>query len=190
MSAGPLSETINYQELAEQGRTLEGFLPLERMSRLRALVLDSSHPELDVKIECRKARKRRHQVIGRASAQLDVSCSRCLEALTINIEVNVRALLVASEADLFEVPEDEDAIVVEGLDLVIADVFEDEIILSLPMSASHAQQCSELRDETSGDGDGQGVSGQIEVGPEDENTSQQVDTYKPFAGLAELMNDK
>jgi len=181
MLTGRLPDTADYRQLAAEGGRLAGSLELARMSRLVPM-LSSDDGALAAEVEIRHRKRGRYLIVARASGSVRVGCSRCLDPVDVALDVRVRLWIVSSEADLLALEVDDDGLVVEGGRIVLADIFEDELILSLPMSAVHDDACSPA---------------DVVVVPEasvDEvvaSGSTEVDvptTHRPFAGLATLLD--
>ena len=80
----------------------------------------------------------------------------------------IRTLLVGSLDEFMALGQSEDGMVCETDEIALADILEDDLIVSLPMVARHAQDKCVLAE------------------PVAEPAS---DTYKPFAALAELTKE-
>ncbi|MGZ8250983.1 MAG: YceD family protein [Methylophilaceae bacterium] len=70
---------------------------------------------------------------------LELTCQRCLEPLKFDLDVNSSFIIVASEADL--PPEEEDVdehdYLVADVQMQVAELIEDEVLLALPFSPKH-----------------------------------------------------
>lgn len=72
--------------------------------------------------------------------QAEMTCQRCLGAMQHSVEIDRRVHLARNEAELerLDALPDSDAVLVgEKADLV--DLVEDEVLLSLPLAAMHAE---------------------------------------------------
>ena len=147
---------------------LEGTIPLERFTRLTQS-LKNDKGNVQVELGFRKGRKHRTGIVGKAKVSVGLECQACMDLLVFPLEVEVRLTLVNSEAMLLELPQEEDGLVVEEKLVHLVDLFEDELIIGLPMVARHTDgECGDRYREV-----------------EDLTPLPEADegTYKPFAGL-------
>ena len=151
--------------MAEQEARLEGLLPVSAFPRLAELLV-SPAGEIQVRLQFRKGKKHRVFVAGTCSGEVTLLCQACLEPVSVKVEAPVSTLLVESVGELMALPQEEDGLVSEGKYVALADLVEDDLILSLPMVPRHDEgQCGLVK-----------PTGEP---PRDE-------TYRPFAGLAGL----
>lgn len=174
MFSGPIPTRVNHRKLAMEKRKIEGSIPIDQLGRFSELV-EASTGEVGVSLSFRKGRKRSNLMVGRAIAEVSLQCQNCMQPVDYRIEANYRHLLLSDEAQLADLDEEEDGIVCDDDMVAVADLIEDELLLALPMVARHeSEQCSPEDDQL-----------------QDYQTEapEAVDTYKPFAGLAELTKD-
>ncbi|MFT5208686.1 MAG: hypothetical protein ACI9CE_000400 [Flavobacterium sp.] len=175
MLTGTLPEQVNYRKSANENRKLEGLVPLAKFSRL-IKSLESDVGSVEVKIEFRKGRKQKALVVGTASAKVSLMCQRCLSEMSYNLAVSIRHVVVESEEALLDSPQDEDNILCLEDRISLVSIFEDELIVELPMVAKHL-----LSDE--------GGKSKCQVEHENDATPVKANTYRPFSGLLDLKND-
>jgi uncharacterized protein len=102
------------------------------------------------------------------TGELKLICQRCLQPLTLAVDSRTRVVLVESEEQSREVPEEfETALAPGGLTTVAALVAE-ELLLSLPIVPLHETPCAPA------------VLAALEVDPE-------AETQRPFKDLRELL---
>ncbi|MEZ5560737.1 MAG: YceD family protein [Pseudomonadales bacterium] len=99
------------------------------LPRLEALV--NAIAGVDVDLSFRRDDDGRHWVTGRATAQLQLACGRCLESFERALDVAF-ALCLATEAEAGELAGEVDVVTVSGDTVAVADIVEDELILALP----------------------------------------------------------
>ena len=167
MLAGPLPETADYRQLMNEGASLTGTMAVSRFTRLNELLV-SDEGELEVSVSFSARRKKRCVVIGHAKGTVRMACQRCLESMPVPIEVRVRLNIVADENELLELELEQDGLVVDGPRLQLTEVFEDELLVSVPMSPVHDTEACQIEEQES------------QPAPEGE-------THRPFANLADLM---
>ena len=165
MLTGSLPEQVDHRKLAAEKVRLEGSIPVAAFERLCGL-LEDTRGEVEVRLQFRKGKKHRVFVAGTCSGEVTLLCQACLEPVSVKVEAPVSTLLVESVGALMALPQEEDGLVSEGKYVALADLVEDDLILSLPMVPRHDEgQCGLVK-----------PTGEP---PRDE-------TYRPFAGLAGL----
>jgi uncharacterized protein len=156
-------------EFASAGATQEGKLPLSSFPRLQDVLVSDAG---EIRYALRGVRDAR----GRPSLHLSVHgtlqlrCQRCLAPLSHDVHAEQLLVLAASQAEIDAEPAAVDAPdrVLAGKEMVVRDLVEDELILSLPYAPRH-EGC-EARPEGN---DGAGS-----------------ESYSPFAGLRGMMQRK
>jgi uncharacterized protein len=190
MLKATLPVQINHRRFVSDNAKLEGIIPLQRFERLIALVEDEVG-EVEAQLEFKKARKHRSLVIGQLKTRISVICQNCMAPTQIELDTELRVLVVNSEEALAQLHEDDDGLVCEDELILLVDLLEDELILALPMVGKHEEgECQ------SAAGDAGKVqlavkpcsSEEREDGQESQNGASK-DTYRPFAGLAGLTAD-
>ena len=76
-------------------------------------------------------------VRGQISAELELTCQRCLERMRMPIAVTICLGIVGSEDEAKRLPERYDPLMVHGEQVFIAEMVEDEILLALPAIPRH-----------------------------------------------------
>ncbi|MDE2138654.1 MAG: DUF177 domain-containing protein [Gammaproteobacteria bacterium] len=106
-----------------------------------------------------------------AHGSATLECQRCMQPMTLNLEIDERVALVASEGDAARVPAQLEPVLAAGGRISIGELITEELLLTLPIVALHreGEPCAAAPPETPAD------AGHTE------------DTHKPFARLAELM---
>ncbi len=107
------------------------------------------------------------EAVGSAEVRVQLLCQKCLELLDYEVAVEVRTILVRDREALDSLTPSKDGIVVTSTLVDPVDIFEDELILGLPMAPRH--ESSRCTASTSSE------SGNL--------------TRKPFAGLSKLVKD-
>ena len=113
-------------------------------------------------------------VNGEFGATLTLVCQRCLEPVSVELGDKVRVALVDADKAA-DIPEGYESVVVGNEGIRLVELLEDEILLSIPLSARHdAGECGELAARLSELGATSGDSG----------------TNTPFAGLGQMLRKK
>ncbi|MEX0941781.1 MAG: YceD family protein [Pseudomonadales bacterium] len=172
MLTGPLPEQVNHRKLAADKVRLDGSIPVAAFERLSGL-LEHTRGDIEARLQFRKGTKQKSLVVGAASGTVALICQRCLSPVEVRVQANIKTLLVDGLEELLSLAQSDDGMVCAEDEVVLVDLLEDELILSLPMAPRHepGPEC-----EAS-------VASQGEF-REDQDVP--VDTYQPFADLAAL----
>ncbi len=129
--------------------------------------------EGEVKVDLQFAvdEQRIRTVTGSASGHLFMTCQRCLEPVEVAVEADFNLGIAASEEAAKQLPRSYDPLIVEGEEIELLPVVEEELILSLPFDAYH-DDCSI----------------QTSFG-EAEAAAVETDKPNPFSVLAQLKAD-
>lgn len=151
-------------------------LPVSHFTRFASMLMDDSG---EVRANVRFEIGQDNVVVasGRIQAQVKLTCQRCLGAMAYHIETGFRFGFSDSEAAADELPEALDPVLVdEKGDVHVIDMFEDELILQLPLSTLHAEgeQCVPLQRTVESSTDAKG--GQK--------------THQPFSDLGNMLKDR
>lgn len=134
---GRLQQTYRYAQEIGRNATFSGSLELSRLARLGSLVLPEQ-ARISVSFEFTRSAFQHAAVTGHIDASLSLECQRCMEPMAQNIELDFELLIDASDEDIKTLQMDS-VYSVEGY-LDMYEVIEDEIILSLPLVAMHADE--------------------------------------------------
>lgn len=162
-----LPDAVAFLPSVERNASYSGSWPVSHFKRLGGLVSSGTG---EVEVELAFSRESSiARLDGRITAQVEQVCQRCLHPFSQRIESEFHLALVESEDEIATLPESLDPFLVTGEEQSLAEVVEDELILSLPLVPRHDYACLE-----SGDGiEGNDMSGS--------------DTYRPFAALKDLL---
>lgn len=138
---------INPEHACNRGLICSGSLDLEKMQRLRDRL---SAPYGTVNIELTFYKEGRgNKLEGSISGNMVAECQRCMQAMPIEVNHAFKLAFITSEAEIETLmPGEEPCMANEG-DLLLADIIEDELELSLPMIVMHDnEQCGEKTNES------------------------------------------
>lgn len=170
LTAGAL---LDYEKLARQGASWKGRLPKASFGRLAAWVDCRSDIALAFRLSLDS--EGRPRVQGSASLEVRLVCQKCLAAMDAQLGCDLDAVIVQDEAALAALAPELDGLLAPGRRVAAADLFEDELLLALPMSPRHEEGRCSLPQK-------QGAqTGPPVAGPE----AQQ--TQRPFASLGARM---
>lgn len=175
MFSGPIPARVNHRKLATEKRKIEGTLSPKLLERFSEAII-KAEGDVEVQLSFRKGRKRSGLMVGKAKVEVSLECQNCMQPFSLPIEATYRHQLFEDPDQLQTLEDHEDGIVCSSEMVSTVDLIEDELLLSLPMVARH---------ETGGcpEKDSQIEDYQLE------DTNESGETYKPFAGLAELTKD-
>ena len=171
MSREPLQERLDTLKLAKAGAVLKGTVPSKAMPRLTdGLVGSAGDAEAELEFDLDSVG--RPVVTGRARAEVELTCQRCLEPLRQPLSVEFTLVQVRSESEAESLAPDVDPLLCEEPLIRSAQLIEDELILALPIIAVHADPA---------------------CGPEERKTLPEVvseEKPNPFAALAKLKRNE
>ncbi len=148
-SLKPLPKQGDPRKFAQQGISLDGFVPVAELPRL-AESLKETTGEIQVDLAFGISVEKKKIVTGHASAELTLVCQRCLENVKVPVKSDISLGIVWDEEGAEALPEYLDPwITGEG----IADLYEMievELLLSLPKVAYHEELCVDRQLFTSG----------------------------------------
>lgn len=139
----PLEVDLGY---CEQARCLSGQLALKSLPRLAELLHKSEghvQVELAFAIDDSVGKRKIRYVKGTINAALELICQRCLQAMTWQVDKPFLLGLSRFNEELEQLPEHYDPYLAEDGVIVLSDLVEQELILSLPLIAKHKlEECS------------------------------------------------
>jgi uncharacterized protein len=142
MISGPVPKTADPERLADQQTAIVGEVDAKGLVRLREILA----PEGDVlSVQGRLAftRDARGRVVmtGSAQAALSLTCQRCGAPFSRTVAADWAMVFALSETD-------EKSLAEQGVDvwyhqgvIDVAEIFEDEVMLALPMAPRHPGDC-------------------------------------------------
>ena len=140
MSNGPLPIRVDPRKLAERGVRLSGEIELGSMPNLcEALADKEGVVTVDLQFDVDQQGIR--TITGEAHGSVNMTCQRCLESARVAVEAEFNLGIAASEEAAKNLPRSYDPLIVEGEEIELLPVIEEELILSLPYDAYH-EDCS------------------------------------------------
>lgn len=134
--------------LVEQGRLLDGIIPIGDFPRLKELVFQGdkqSDSVIAVHLSFMRTNTGLPAIKGEISAELQMLCQRCLDAKTEPFESQFEVVLVTSDEQAERLQGGFDTWFVEEKRVFLQDFIEDEIILALPLAVTH-ENCQAVRE--------------------------------------------
>jgi uncharacterized protein len=182
-----LPQRVDHRKLVNDQAILQGTIPLNRFTRLTQS-LEGDAGDFHASLEFRKGRKRRTLVIGKAKVEVMLVCQSCLNSLVHVLDIEIRLKLVSSSPELRELQLDEDGLLVESNLVELVDLFEDELIVNLPMVPRHVTgECQDTFNHLDKNIN-VGINENVDRSFDGSTNSNDADEQKvrPFAALAQL----
>ena len=134
--AKPSIERVNPFRMATDGVSRRGEIPLSGMSRLAPLLSDdagSAQFELFFHLDSHS----RPVITGSVQARLEVICQRCLEPMSLDLNLAIALGIVRSDEEAVAVLKEREPLTLTGDTVSLAELVEDELILALPGAPVH-----------------------------------------------------
>lgn len=132
-------QPLDVRGLIRQGITLKGEVQVADLPRLQDTVLGGG--PIHFSLSFGKNEDGIPAITGTVQGVVDMTCQRCLEAVGIDLDVDVALGVVGSEAEAKNLPPDLDPLVLGEDPVRLADLIEDEILLALPAVPMHTHPC-------------------------------------------------
>ena len=140
-----LPDRLDLIATAEAGRVLRGTVAVSSLERLLP-VLVSGEGELQVEMELGKDPDGTRYVKGSIQGDGMLKCQRCLENMTLPLDLNFRLGLVSSDAAASILPDWYEPLLVTAEPARIADMIAEEVLLAIPIVPRHRDRldCQEF----------------------------------------------
>lgn len=139
MSKSELPDRVDAYKLADQQTRLDGVVSSSRFMRLAEAVL-SQDAEFQASLDFNRDAEQRRVVTGDVSGAVELECQRCMRAVRCSIDSRFHLAIVYNDEMAKSLPSDlEPLMLLPDQQLNVAEVIEDEVLLSLPMHAMHAE---------------------------------------------------
>jgi DUF177 domain-containing protein len=166
----PWSKPLDIDRLADGEADVDFAVPLAELPRLRSQI---ASVEGLVRGRVHFTRESGFVVADLSmSGAANMTCQRCLGAMSEPVSSEVRVALITAEADAGRVPEHLEPVLAAGGRVTIGELVEEELLLELPIVPLHAEASECVVAE--------------EV-PAVKVESPEPTTQKPFAQLGELL---
>lgn len=131
-----LPEQIDPFRLVRQKRILAGTIEIARMPRLVPL-LQRADGRAEVELEFGTDDMGVKFARGEVIAELPLMCQRCLKPMRFSVRAPIALGFVTQQRDADAMPTHYDPLLVEHVPIPLRDLIEDELLLSLPIVATH-----------------------------------------------------
>ena len=131
-----LPVSIDALKLCQQGVQISGFFPLLRLQRL-SQQLYIAEGNVQTELSFGVDQQSRKIVSGHLEAVLPLVCQRCLERIDISVTTELSLALVWNDDQAAQLPRTLDPVFMDGEDLDLLEIVEEELLLALPLVAIH-----------------------------------------------------
>lgn len=173
MLTEPLPSKLDLRKMAVRGTEIKGYVALADLPRIVSLLASSDG---SIEATCRFYRDEENRPLASVavSAELEVSCQRCLEPTRIGVSTDSTLCIIAGEEQESSVPANLEPLILDDGMTDLWSVVEDELLLGLPIVSYHdSGPCADLID-------------QYQSGTEPEELEQK---HNPFEVLQQLKTD-
>jgi len=140
--AKDLPTFIDPAVLAEKNAVLQGYLPLKKMMRLMDSLQNTeelAYIDWSFSLDDQK----RILIQGSVQARMPMECQRCLEIMHLTADISVALMTVHSYQTEDNLLPNFEILSLEHLPVLLSTLVEDELILALPLVATH-EHCSPI----------------------------------------------
>ncbi len=137
-----IPEFLDFVQKADQGAVIKGVWPLNRMHRFTAM-LHTDEGVVEAVLQFGRHGKLR-TLSGELSADLGVTCQRCLQPMQYSLQAQLSLALVKDDGQAESLPEMFEPLLLEAEEVNLAEVIEDELLLALPLVLVHEHDCSDF----------------------------------------------
>jgi uncharacterized protein len=166
----PWSQLSDVDRLADRQADVAFEIPLDQLPRVRAQLADSGGKVRGVAHFRREAGFRVAELETEGVATL--VCQRCLEPMQWPVGGTARVVLIAAESEADRVPQEFETVLAAENRIRVRDLVEEELLLTLPLVALHADPSECVSQESKQKPDAQ---------------ASEQDTQRPFERLGELL---
>ena len=131
------TDCVDALPLAARGATLDREFRFADLSRLSDLAVDEqARAHLTARFHLIEARV---GIAGRVTAKLRLVCQRCLGPVDASVDDEFHVVLVPSEDEMDQLPEQQDAMIADATRLELAWLLEEQLLLAMPLVSLHAK---------------------------------------------------
>lgn len=144
MSKEYLPLKVDPFRFADNETHLQGSLPIKNMQRLCASLAEHQG-EIEANMRFGVDEQGIRYLSGHLATHLSLQCQRCMKSFDYEIIDDFKLGIVQTEEEANNLPERYDPLVINGPELFIQDVIEDELIVSLPIVPMHEPKDCEIK---------------------------------------------
>ncbi len=144
MLSEPLPSTLDVRKAAVRGVSVRGTLKPLDLPRFRALLADDDGA-IQAELSFTRDEENRYLIHLALSAEVAVSCQRCLERLPKTLACENTLAVVWTDEQAAHLPRHLEPLIVEEEACMLWEVVEDELILALPSFSYHdTEECQQI----------------------------------------------
>ncbi len=141
MSNEPLPSTLDVRKAAVRGATISGVVNPLKLRRFRELLADDAG-EVRVALAFSRDEENRYLVSVTITAEVSVTCQRCLEPMVCRLEGENTLAIVWTDEQAAQLPRHLDPLIVPEEGCNLWELVEEELILLLPAFSYHdTEEC-------------------------------------------------
>lgn len=130
-----MSELVDAVVLAARNESLERQFEIRNLERIAELAVQDAPPaNLHARFYLLNTRC---AIEGRVTATLHAVCQRCMRPMTISVDDRFHIVVVRSEEEMNELPDEQDSIVANVEHFDLAWLMEEQLILATPLVPLH-----------------------------------------------------
>jgi len=167
-----LPEHLDVIQKAKFGAEIQGTWPVAKLERFSELLLENDG-DLQAELKFRKLGHLR-LIDGNISAELKVTCQRCIQPMDLSLNIDFKLGLICKEAQAEGIPEGYEPYLIEGDSENIPHMLEEELLLAMPLVAMHEHDCSDYLQ-------------QQKQRQQEEVNQQEEERENPFSQLKDLL---
>ncbi len=135
----PLPRRLDPRKLAHQRAVFSGSIPAEGLPRLQEAVASIGSVHADVEFAVADQGEKLMQ--GTVTSELELTCQRCLEPLSTQVQSEFALAIVWTEEDAKQLPAAYDPWITGDGEGDLYEILEEELLLSLPVVPFHPGEC-------------------------------------------------
>lgn len=136
MSNTGLPISVDPSKYANQQIELKGHMSFERLPRVNEAVMGHIG-DVCLELAFHRDEQGRMLVTGNIEATVVLECQRCLGRMTQELKPDVHLCIVYNDDQAKNLPKSYDPFIMEGYEVVLTDLVEEELLLSIPAFGSH-----------------------------------------------------
>ncbi len=136
-----LPVNLNFAQKAKIGFEIKGKWPVKQLKRLNESLL-SDQGELEVELKFDRIGPVPF-VVGSIKTELQLRCQRCMQPVAHAVDISFKLGFVQNEAQMEKLSDDFEPYLLEDETNHLPDMLEDELLLALPLVATHEFDCSD-----------------------------------------------
>lgn len=159
---------VQADKAAAARRDFAGTMPLKRFERLAGMIADPGEAEIAFELRFAHDDQRQVRVDVSVKGKVPLTCQRTLKVFSYELDSRSVVGIVGSDRESEALPEDYEPLLVTDGRVALLTLIEEELLLGLPLVPIDPDSSR--------------------IGNDDEDDT--ADTYRPFAGLAELKKNR